>query len=80
MKETRFERDVFYEVLLEPGKYIVLPRSEGVCLNFPRDDDKRFNIYSVRSQRVQSVVDDIFSKYDLDGNEKLTKNDLLKML
>lgn len=34
----------------------------------------------MRSQRVKSVVDDIFTKYDLDGNERLTKNDLLKML
>lgn len=52
MKDSRFERDIFYEVLLEPGKYIVLPRSEGVCLNFPREDEKKYNIFNMRSQRV----------------------------
>lgn len=28
------EREVFFEINLTPGEYLVLPRSEGVVLNF----------------------------------------------
>lgn len=38
MLDSEVERDVFLEIKLEPGNYIVLPRSEGVCLNFARNE------------------------------------------
>ena len=57
----------------------MLPRSEGVCLNFNKDNKNQFQHFNVDDPILKSVLGDIFSKYDLDGNEFLTLDDLNKM-
>lgn len=73
--DTDFIRQDFLEVHLEPGKYMILPRSTGVCLEF--DDNKNeLNSFSRDDPELISVIHDVFEKYDLINNGFLSYDEL----
>lgn len=62
--DTDFVRQDFLEIKLERGEYIILPRSNGVCLDFDQELDE-VTLFSIDNPLVVSVIEDIFEKYDL---------------
>lgn len=62
--ETDFVRQDFLEAQLEPGSYVILPRSVGVSLEFDEGANEVTN-FSRDNPLVVSVIEDIFEKYDL---------------
>lgn len=73
--DTDFVRQDFLEVRLEPGEYIILPRSNGVCLDFDQGSDEVTN-FTNDNELVVSVIEDIFEKYDLILNGFLSYDEL----
>lgn len=73
--DTDFVRQDFLEAILEPGVYVVLPRSVGVCLSFD-NHQKDLSEFNRNDLAFVSVVEDIFEKYDLLMNGYLTFDEL----
>jgi hypothetical protein len=73
--DTDFVRQDWLEVVLEPGTYIVLPRSTGICLDF-EDNQKDVTAFSRDDPILVSVIEDIFEKYDLIANGFLSYDEL----
>jgi len=68
-KEYMIQRDVELELILEPGSYIIVPRTSGCTLRRPEnaeaeslklmDQSGKFHPY------FSSAIDDLFKKFDL---------------
>jgi calpain-15 len=76
MKELAFERQIELEVELEPGSYIILPRTTGCSLRRPADAREE-NIKLLRStgqlhEQAESTIKDIFRKFDMLLNRELS--------
>ncbi len=76
IKELQFERQIELEVDLDPGFYIILPKSTGCTLKRPVDAVTE-NIKMIDKNRrinelVHSTIVDIFRKYDMLLTRELT--------
>lgn len=76
VREMQFERQVDLEVDLDPGSYIVLPKTSGCTLRRPSDAVNE-NIKMLDKNRrlnelVHSTILDIFRKYDMLLTRELT--------
>jgi calpain-15 len=75
IKELSFERQTSLEVDLDPGSYIILPRTTGCTLRRP-PDAKPENIRSIKNGKfhdlVESTIIDIFRKFDMLLNRELS--------
>lgn len=68
------ERETEIDVVLDPGSYIVIPRTTG-CLLKRMTDEKTEDVKLVKEgvdKRVESTLRDIFRKYDMLLNNELT--------
>lgn len=69
-KDYVMARDCEIETVLEPGSYIVVPRTTGCAIKRPQEVDPADEITSLYedgqiSQIVESTIADIFRKFDL---------------
>ena len=75
-RDLSFERQIELELDLEPGSYIILPRTTGCTLRRPADA-KSENIKMVdkngkMNELVESTIIDIFRKFDMLLNRELS--------
>jgi hypothetical protein len=69
-KDFVMARDCEIEIVLEPGSYIVVPRTTGCAIRRPLEVDPSDLVHSLfeegqPSQLFESTVADIFRKFDL---------------
>lgn len=76
LKDFQFERQVELEVDLDPGSYIILPKTTGCTLKRPLDavneDIKMLDKNKRLNELVHSTIIDIFRKYDMLLTRELT--------
>lgn len=75
--EFKFERQVDLEVELEPGNYIVLPRTSGCAMRKPETlSDEPVSLIDKMTgsltEDAVSTVTDIFRKFDMLLNRELS--------
>lgn len=62
-------RDCEVELVLEPGSYIVVPRTTGCGIKRPNDAESvnmpLLNEQGEPNELLDSTIDDIFKKFDL---------------
>ena len=73
--DTEFKREIFLEMELEKGEYIIVPRSVGISLKY-KFNEKNIYSYSLRNPLVLSFVKDLFEKYDIICNGYLDFKEL----
>jgi len=70
------ERECEMDVILDPGTYIILPRTTGCTLRKPLDtkpeEVKLLNKNGEINERLESTLRDIFRKFDMLLNRELT--------
>jgi len=75
-RDLSFERQVELEIDLEPGSYIILPRTTGCTLRRPADarpeNIKMLEKSGKLNELVESTVIDIFRKFDMLLNRELS--------
>jgi calpain-15 len=78
-RELSFERQIECEVILEPGSYIILPRTTGCLLrrphDAPREKTKLLNSKGNLSDVAESAVSDVFRKFDMLLTRELAFNE-----
>ena len=78
-KDLVFDRQCEMELDLDPGSYIILPRTTGCTLRRPPDAvPEKVNLLNRRgqlSELAESTISDIFRKFDMLLNRELTFNE-----
>ena len=74
--EFKFERQVDLEVELEPGNYIILPRTTGCALRKPEATNPEpvtlLDRFGNLTEEAISAITDIFRKFDMLLNRELS--------
>lgn len=75
-RDLSFDRQVELEIDLEPGSYIILPRTTGCTLRRPADarpeNIKMLEKNGKLNELVESTIIDIFRKFDMLLNRELS--------
>ena len=74
--DTQYEREILKEQWFEPGEYMIVPLSVGLCLKFENKHKKIFNEYDVQDKIILSVIRDIFQKFDIICDRYLNFNEV----
>ena len=72
-----FQREVFIEIWLKKGIYYLVPKSVGICLNFENSFKKKISHFSSDNNIVLSVMKDIFRKFDIVFDSKITYKEII---
>ena len=72
-----FQREVFIEVWLKKGTYYLVPKSAGISLNFENSFKKKISHFSSDNSIVRSVMKDIFRKFDIVFDNKITYKEII---
>mmetsp|Transcript_31110 Transcript_31110/g.30566 ORF Transcript_31110/g.30566 Transcript_31110/m.30566 type:complete len:101 (+) Transcript_31110:38-340(+) len=68
VQEFIYGRDCEFEVYLEPGQYVIMPRTNGIALKRPTnaqiDDVKLLNADGELSDIFQGTLEDIYYRTD----------------
>ena len=79
LQDFVIERQCSLEIVLDPGSYIILPRSTGCTLRRPSDAKpesiKLIDSHNHLTPLMKSTVQDIFRKLDMLLNRELTYNE-----
>ncbi len=70
---TTTKRDLFQELQLDAGKYLVIPKSSGLkMLEDQNDAGEHLDTFNRRDPIVKSIFEDLFRKFDINVNKRLS--------
>jgi hypothetical protein len=74
-KDYLVQRNIEVEMILEPGQYLVVPRTTGCQLKRPENaDQEQINLIDTKGEMnvvFESTLADIFKKFDLVVNNTI---------